>query len=307
MKLINPTKVLYIKLGGAGAYEEECINENKIMIDYKEIDHNFCLNGEWNKVEKQIKDLSKNRSGWGNANNHLRQLKDFYESGEDILWITFCANKLWWCFAENKVYSYPDGKKYKKVVEKWRDTNIENEKLLMGRLSGKLLKTQGYQGTICNVEDGKYVINKINNQKNKDVETVETNLAELKSSLANLIKNLWWDDFEVLIDLIFHNLGWKRVGALGKTQKSIDLELSNPLTNETIIVQIKSKSSRAEFDRYREEFKNIEADRKYYIVNSSSEFKINSKDDTVKLYFNDDVADLVIKSGLIDWVINKAT
>ena len=40
---------------------------------------------------------------------------------------------------------------------------------------------------------------------------------------------------------------------------------------------------------------------------SSSEFKINSKDDTVKLYFNDDVADLVIKSGLIDWVINKAT
>ena len=302
MKLISSTKVLYIKLGVAGAYEEECINENKIMIDYKEIDHNFCLNGDWKQVGKQIKEL-----GWGSANNHLRQLKDFYESGEGVLWITFYANKLWWCFAENKVYSYLDGKKYKKVVEKWRDTNIANEKLLMGKLSGKLLKTQGYRGTICNVEDEKYVINKINNQKNKDVEMVEASLSELKSSLVNLIKNLWWDDFEVLIDLIFHNLGWKRVGALGKTQKIIDLELSNPLTNETIIVQIKSKSSQVEFDKYKEELKNIEADRKYYIVNSSPEFKTNSKDDTVKLYFNDDVADLVIKSGLINWVINKAT
>jgi len=301
MKPISSTKVLYIKLGVAGAYEEECIKENKIMIDYKEIDHNFCLNGDWKQVEKQIKEL-----GWGSANNHLRQLKDFYESGEDTLWITFYANKLWWCFAENKVY-YLDGKKYKKVIEKWRDVNIENEKLLSGELSGKLLKTQGYRGTICNVEAEKYVINKINNQKNKDVETVEANLVELKSSLANLIKNLWWDDFEVLIDLIFHNLGWKRVGALGKTQKSIDLELNNPLTNETIIVQIKSKSSQVEFDKYREELKNIEADRKYYIVNSSPEFKTNLKDDTVKLYFNDDVADLVIISGLIDWVINKAT
>lgn len=67
MNKINPNKVLFIKLGKKVLFEQECLLDDSLMIDYNEIDYNFCLNGDWNKVEKQIIELD-----WGGANNHLR-------------------------------------------------------------------------------------------------------------------------------------------------------------------------------------------------------------------------------------------
>ncbi len=37
------------------------------------------------------------------------------------------------------------------------------------------------------------------------------------SAIENLIGLLTWQDFELLVDLIFANSGWRRLGALGKT------------------------------------------------------------------------------------------
>lgn len=67
MNKINPNKVLFIKLGKKVLFEQECLLDDSLMIDYNEIDYNFCLNGDWNKVEKQIIELD-----WGCANNRLR-------------------------------------------------------------------------------------------------------------------------------------------------------------------------------------------------------------------------------------------
>lgn len=71
---------------------------------------------------------------------------------------------------------------------------------------------------------------------------VENALGALKSKLTLLIQNLQWKDFETLIDLIFRQAGWQKVGQTGKTQKTLDLELLAPVTGETAIVQIKAQS-----------------------------------------------------------------
>ena len=40
-------------------------------------------------------------------------------------------------------------------------------------------------------------------------------------ALVPLMHLLTWKDFELLVDLVFANSGWRRVGVVGKTQKTI--------------------------------------------------------------------------------------
>jgi len=55
----------------------------------------------------------------------------------------------------------------------------------------------------------------------------------LKTAIRPLLQSLWWKDFELLADLIFTQSGWQRTSVLGKTEKSIDLELLSPVTGST--------------------------------------------------------------------------
>src|SRR5690606_25055073 len=132
--------------------------------------------------------------------------------------------------------------------------DINENVLLAGNISGKLLKTQGFRGTICSVPEKKYALSKINCEQMKEVVEVEQALFTLKSKLTFLIQNLQWKDFETLVDLIFRQAGWQRVGDTGKTQKTLDLELFAPVTGERAIVQIKSQSDLQQFLIYQKQF-----------------------------------------------------
>jgi hypothetical protein len=143
-----------------------------------------------------------------------------------------------------KITLLPDKTKTRPAIGRWSDKdNSSNAKLLTaGNISGKLLKTQGFRGTICTVPAEKYALAKINGEQLQEVDEVVTSLNDLKENLALLIKHLQWKDFETLVDLIFRNAGWQKVGETGKTQKTLDLDLFAPVTGESAIVQIKSES-----------------------------------------------------------------
>lgn len=61
---------------------------------------------------------------------------------------------------------------------------------------------------------------------------------------------LTWQDFELLVDLVFSSSGWRRLSQVGRTQKTIDLELVLPSTAERAFVQVKSQATRASLDDY---------------------------------------------------------
>jgi hypothetical protein len=42
----------------------------------------------------------------------------------------------------------------------------------------------------------------------------------------------------MLVDLVFANSGWRRIGRVGKTQKTVDIELMLPTTGERAFVQV---------------------------------------------------------------------
>ena len=303
---VNPSEALYIKLGSSGQWEHECIYETQsLRLGYIEVDHEICLRGEWDKVAEQCKPF---RSDAGAITRDVKQIREFYEAGEDILWVTFHANKLWWCFSRSKVTKLPDKTKVRPAIDKWRCTDIKGDTLQMDQLSGGLLSMQGFRGTICSVHEFKYLVNKINGTMPKEVEEAQATLSDLENKLEEVIRLLHPKDFEILIDLIFRETGWQRVGPLGKTQKTLDLDLISPITGNRYFVQVKSTANLKEFKEYQEQFKDMSEYSKFYFVvhSPSSDLKKIMGQNDFELILAHDVARLAVKYGLTEWIIAKA-
>ena len=308
MNRIKADKVLFIKLGQGGEYETDCIVNNQILrLGYKDVDHNLCVNGKWDLVHKYF--IEEENATQGVATSHTNQIKQFYENDNRTLWLTFFNNKLWWSFSNPEITLLPDKTKTRPVIGNWSDKDINGQTLLSGNLSGKLLKTQGFRGTICKVPEEKYALQKINNEQLKEVVELEKAITELKLKLSVLIKNLQWKDFETLIDLIFRQAGWQRVSETGKTQKTLDLELLAPVTGERAIVQIKSQSDLNQFLKYQDKFATMtDYDKFFYVVHSAKKnlTEYDNETDTI-LYFGDKISELTINSGLLEWVIKRTS
>ena len=308
MKKIKANKVLFIKLGQGGKFEKECIeNNHTLRLGYREVDHKLCLTGQWDKVHDYF--TTEENSKTFVATSHSNQIKQFYEEDEKTLWITFYANKLWWCFSKPEITLLTDKTKTRPVIGKWSDKDINGNVLLAGNISGKLLKTQGFRGTICSVPEEKYALAKINSEQMKEVVEVEQAMFNLKTKLTFLIQNLQWKDFETLVDLIFRQAGWQRVGDTGKTQKTLDLELFAPVTGERAIVQIKAQSDLQQFLSYQEQFATMnDYDKFFYVVHTAKNNLSTYENETeTKLYLVDKVAELTVSAGLVEWVIKKTS
>lgn len=308
MKRIQANKVLFIKLGQGGKFERECIESNQTLrLGYREVDHKLCITGQWDKVHDYF--ITEENSKTFVATSHSNQIKQFYEEDEKTLWITFYANKLWWCFSKPEITLLADKTKTRPVIGKWSDKDINGNTLLAGNISGKLLKTQGFRGTICSVPEEKYALAKINCEQMKEVVEVEQAMFNLKNKLTFLIQNLQWKDFETLVDLIFRQAGWQRVGDTGKTQKTLDLELFAPVTGERAIVQIKAQSDLQQFLSYQEQFATMnDYDKFFYVVHTAKNNLTAYENETeTKLYLVDKVAELTISAGLVEWVIKKTS
>ena len=301
-------KVLFIKLGQGGEYETDCIEkDNTLRLSYKEVDYTLCIDKQWQKVHAYFK--TEENSKTFVATSHSNQIKQFYEEDEKTLWITFYANKLWWCFSKPEITLLIDKSKTRPVIGKWSDKDINDNVLFAGNISGKLLKTQGFRGTICRVPEEKYALAKINCEQMKEVVDVELAMFNLRTNLIFLIQSLQWKDFETLVDLIFRQAGWQRAGEIGKTQKTLDLELFAPVTGERAIVQIKSTSDMQEFLSYQDKFATMsDYDKFFYVVHTAKSNLASYENETeTKLYLVDKVAELTISSGLVDWVIKKTS
>lgn len=304
--------ILFIKLGEKGAFESECIEEKGIIkLGYREIPHELCENNKWDDVDLIVE--NKYNTNKGATTNHRNQIKKFYTEPQSTMWITFFNGKLWYCHAcPEVIYDVKEKTKSRKTVDGWHSIDSNNKPLFIQGLSGKLTKVQGFRGTICDVLEKNYLINKINNTQNQMIQNVENNLFDLKVSVAHLIKNLSLQDFEIFVDLIFRNAGWSRVGFLGKTIKTIDIELLAPVTGERAIVQVKSQSDLKLFHDYRERLLSHSDYHRYFFVTHSPTKQLeeymasNAEGDVVgdiNIWDAKKLAELSINGVLIDWLM----
>jgi len=169
---LRPKKVLFIKLGQGGMYEQECIERDQTLkIGYRAVNQELCMKGDWDSVYRYFLEGEKSKSFV--AASHTNQLRQFYEEGEETLWITFYANRMWWCFSRPEIHLLEDNRKIRPVIGNWSDKDINGMALNADTISGKLLKTQGFRGTICSVQEEIYALAKINGEQLKEVNEVE--------------------------------------------------------------------------------------------------------------------------------------
>ena len=306
-KMINPKNAYFIKLGRNGEWEKDCLEVSQtIRLGYHETPHEFCLQGKWDKVQKIWQEK---RDDAGAATRDKNQIRVFYESDEHVLWVTFFGDRLYWCFSKPEIMLLPDKSKSRPVIGQWSSTDISGKPLQKTQLSGALLRVQGFRGTICKVKELKYLIEKINGVVRPEIETALLVKAEFEGKIESLIRKLTWKDFELLVDLLFRQAGWQRMATLGKTEKTIDLDLYSPITDERILVQVKSSANLSTLRSFREGLSDFQDyDRAYFLVHTPSNDLMQSKiQDDVEVWLPSDIARRVVMFGLADWVISKVS
>jgi len=308
MKIVEAQDVKFIKLGRSGGWEERCIESNKpsIRLGFMNPHHQECLDGDWDFIKNYwLKSKTK-----GKATETTNQIKDFYTQPSTTLWITFYKRLLYWCFAEEKVAILEDtGDREREVKGKWNFCDVKGNPLYVESLSGKLTKVQMFRGTICSVKESDYLLKRINAIELPEVTKANMSLDNLISCIKPLIKNLTWQDFEILVDLVFSNAGWQRIAPLGKVEKSIDLDVYSPVTGKRAFIQVKSQSSKEEFEKYLRDFKIMKQyNEMYYVCHTNTsaleEVQIPSN---VQLIGLDRMAELIINAGLTKWLIAKSS
>jgi hypothetical protein len=152
-----------------------------------------------------------------------------------------------------------------------------------------------------------YVLRKINGQESEEVKATNEAMLELQRRVATLITKLRWQDFEVLVDLIFREAGYNRSSDIGRTQKTFDLDLISPVTGERCLVQVKSQATLDEVKQDCNEFEAMDGyDKFFYVVHTPHESlqRFQNKGQ-IKIMMATDLARVVIDSGLVGWLVSK--
>lgn len=317
-------KIRFIKLGSQSSklirgeekktLEQICLDEGKMVLGYREVDH-------FSSDEEILEFYLNNNKKQQTATSYLNQIKKFYhrfdenENPDTTLWITFAEKKLWWAFVDNSKSSYKEeGWTFRDMKDKWKCEDIKGNLLTFENISGALLKTQGFRGTICDITSGEnefpiveYTKRLINGEKLEGVIKAEENKIAITQSMKNLLKMLHPQDFEYIIDLIFQYSGWRKLTPGAGVEKDLDLDLLMPLTGERAFVQIKSFTDQSEYNKYEEIFyKHNIYDRFFYVYHTAKpEIVLSHENKYIHIISIEEVAKLVVELGLITVLMKK--
>ena len=300
-------RVRYIKLGAGGKWETACVEQgiNRMGFDTRNPEaFRLCESGRWNELRESY--IAEGRHK-GTATRFANEIRLFFEDDGSILWITFVGERLFWGRSDQtKAVPSPefDGA-CRTMRDGWQSTALDGDPLTKDRLSGALTQLTAYRGTSCDVDldVSHYIIRRINGQRVPEVERAIAASEEMKSSVLGLMRLLDPRDFELLVDLVFSTSGWRRLGSVGGTEKTRDLDLILPTTQERAFVQVKSKTTSVELAEYVTQMDHG-YDRMFYVFHSG---EAQTKDERVTVIGPEQLARMVFDAGLVGWLIRKVS
>ena len=315
MKPWDAKKIRYIKLGDGRKWWNECKERNILRLGF-------------NSGSSEIYDLARKRdwlsvknywaeNGVGTPTQHTNQMQEYFEDDGETLWITFQGGCLYYAFTDGGeiIREHPSEgtswTSYRTLTNVgWRNDDLDGNEMRIEGLSGRLTRTAGFRQTICGLQKDveEYLRNRLQCKLNADLVNALSSVVNLEKSMQPLIKSLTFYDFELLVELIFSNSGWRKTTTTGGNQKTTDLDLYNPITNKQIWVQVKSDTDPGEFNDYvnkhfldRASFETL-----YYVYHTGSVGERFNYDSQIAVWNIEVVAKQVIANGLVDWVLNKA-
>jgi len=301
---IQAADAFFIKLGRGGTWEEECLREGTLRFSYRETPHELCLKGDWEAVWEFWKGI---RGDAGTATRDVKQIRTFYEADERHIFITFSGGLLHWCRPRGPVELLSDQRRRRATVDGWHQTSVGGTPLSVDRLSGHLLKVQMFRGTICQVKAFEYLLRKLNDELSPEIAAAEEAESKLIHAVVDLMRLLTWQDFELLVDLVFSTTGWRRVSVVGRTQKTVDIELVLPSTNERAFIQVKSQASPATLKDYSERLDAMDTYDRMFFVWHSGTVPTKTDESNITLVGPDRLARMVLEAGLTSWLREKVS
>lgn len=303
---IHPSRVRYIKLGEGGRWEKSCVEKGVIRIGFGAAQPErlrLCEARRWSELMETFIAEGKDK---GTATRSMNELRFFFEDDGSILWITFVGERLCWGLADQtRPAPSPDLDGICRTIRNgWQWTDLHGDPLTKDRLSGALTKLAAYRGTSCDVDVGDYVIRRINGQKVPEVERAIVASDELIESVLGLMRLLEPRDFEMLVDLVFSTSGWRRLGRVGGPEKTRDLDIMLPSTDERAFVQVKSSTTSRELAEYVAKIEDGPYDRMFYVFHSGEAV---TNDERVTVIGPERLAEMVFDAGLVTWLIRKVS
>jgi hypothetical protein len=294
----------YIKLGAGGQWAESSVRDGVFRFGWRNTPIGEIRKKDWNSIRAR---LSAEHTNKGTVTADLARLKDIVTSTIDDVWITFHDSRMWWCRLGDTRIHEDETSRYRIVSEGWSDRDTSGRLLITNRLPGRIAQLQGFRGTACSVKDKEGLRRVLAAEDSEVYKGIAEARRRLAVEIAAAVQRLHWKDFEILVDLIFRQAGWRRRSVLGKTMKYVDLELVEPMTDDAYQVQIKSRADVSDFDEYVAGFSNEGFRRLYFVVHSPTPAlaKTRPQVDEIELVLPDRVADLVIDHGLVGWVLDR--
>lgn len=297
--------VYFMKLGEKGRWENECFERGTLRFGYHAAPHDLCTAGDWTEVRKHLIE-------WRGKDDRvvtsdLNQIKKFYTTPSDAIFVTFANGFMYWCQAQPGVVPLPDGGRERVTVDGWRKTSLGGKELRTARLSGHLLKVQAFRGAICDVSAADYVRRKLTDTPLDIVAAAEEAEAALVVALEALIRRLTWSDFEVFVDLIFTASGWRRVTTVGGGQHTVDMQLVLPTTNERASVQVKGQISAGKLQGLADEMPSDSGYGRMFLAWHTGATEDQATGDSVTLLGPKRLAEMALDAGLSGWLREKVS
>ena len=295
--------VFYIKLGRGGGWEAESIREGIIRFGYDETPADLAEAGRWNEVKDQVRGVWS--SDAGALTRHVEQVRKYYEASERDIFITFHLGALCWCHPTGPIERYENGWHWRRTINGWSNRSLGGQLLSEDKLSGNLTKVQMFRGTISTVRKKEYLLRKLRDEDLPAVARAKAVESDMIASNIALMNLMTWRDFELLVDLVFTSSGWRRIAEVGRTQKTVDLELLLPTTGERAFVQVKSRTSNDELQSYVELFQQSDLHARMFYVWHSGTVDEAIGHDGVTLVGPRGLARMVMDAGLSTWLREK--
>lgn len=316
MEEVKFKNAYYIKLGAKSCWTEESIAKGIVRIGWIDNSLEDIHNENWDKIKKEIKHDFDTRKKKNGSTSDYNALKHFCYATDQDVFITFHRGLMYWCNLDDNRVEEDLTSKFRKTKNGWscKSINGSTKPLHSNDISGRISKTQAFQGTICRYKDTQKdneveIINRIiNGFQNPNVVLIKNYKYEICKLTTELLQHLHWKDCEILSDLIFVQSGWRRVSMQGGSMEYTDMEYFDPINNEKYAVQIKSGASKKDFEKYEKDFSNRGFRKLFFVVfnpeNSLDTLK-NERND-IEILSGDKLAALIFDLGLLEWVLNKS-
>jgi hypothetical protein len=303
--MLKADHAYYLKLGRGGEWANDAIATGRARIGWKSTPLDQIVNGRWGVIKKALAKEAKTK-GAGTTDANALQL--FCTSTPGDVWITFHGSKLWWARVKGPVKE-DSISKYRDLVDGWHDNSEKGEALLANQIPGSIAQLQGFRGTICRVREREALLRLLSGERSPEYLDLARSKRDLVAAMGRAITRLHWKDFEILVDLVFRQSGWRRISRVGEQMRSVDLELKEPITGDQYQVQVKSRATKATVEACKKEFGATEFRKFYFFVHSpdAALCKVGNdlNDESFEVILPERLAEMVVDGGLTTWLLDK--